>query len=384
MTTSRPPLLKIRLLAMFLGFAVLPILLIALLEAFSSFFLLALALGRQDQDASLEGQGHSRYDPELGWVSVPNTSTPNMFGPKVQLRIDSQGFRETGNPGGQRASARLRVVCSGDSFTFGDGVADHRTWCAFLGAMDSGLATVNMGQSGYGVDQSYLLYKRDARRLDHGIHLFAYITNDFLRMQHSSTFGAAKPMLTIRNDSLVVQNTPVPRRESRPRWYWTAVLVRNNLRLARFLLWARDSVFQGHGMQQGSLSGEWTDEDSLTWMKVRRITGDLAGINRIKGSTLILVHLPVIEDYWTPQSDPWRERAKVASRRGEFVFLDLVQEFRQLPADSAEQMFIGHRFSGYPDASGHYTVSGNQWVASQIYRRLVEIPEVAANLRRLQ
>jgi len=372
-----PPSARLRLIALFVGVVVVPLILIALLEASSSFILLSLAFRRSYQGREFPlFRRHAQYDAELGWVSVPNTSIPNMYGRDVGLRIDSQGFRETPNPS---SPARLRVVCSGDSFTFGEGVADDRTWCARLAAMDSGLATVNMGQTGYGVDQAYLWYKRDGRQLEHEIHLFTYITNDFRRMQLSSFSGYAKPVLAIQNDSLLLKNTPVPRSKTRSSWYSAALVVRQELRIAQLFLWVRDSVFHGHGIQRGSLSGDWTEEDSLTWVKVRRITGDLARINRMRGRTLILVHLPVIEDYWSRESDPWRNRAQAVSGEGEFVFVDLVRELRKLPADSVDQMFIGHG-----DARGHYSVVGNEWVAKQVYRRLLEIPAATAKLGRLR
>jgi hypothetical protein len=371
---------KIRLLALLLLGVCLPILLVALLEGFSSFLLLFLALGQGDQTGERLGRRYTRYDAELGWTSAPNFTVPDMYGPGTRLQIDSRGFRETRTTAATPSPPRLRVTCSGDSFTFGFGVADDRTWCARLAAIDPRLATVNMGQSGYGMDQAYLWYKRDGVRLDQEVHLFTYITNDFIRMESSSVYGYAKPVLVLQDDSLTIGNVPVPRSEGRARLYWTAVLMRNQLRLAQLLLWVRDSVYHGHGVQQGDLSGKWTTEDSLTWHKVQRLVGDLSRINGMKGSTLILVHLPVLEDYWTAQSDPWRERARAAAADGEFTFVDLVQEFRQLPGDSVQQMFIGPRFPGYPNTAGHYSVAGNEWVAERIHQRLLEIPAVAARL----
>jgi hypothetical protein len=96
----------------------------------------------------------------------------------------------------------------------------------------------------------------------------------------------------------------------------------------------------------------------------------------------VLVHLPGIQDYWTPQANPWRERMRAAAAGGAFVFVDLVDALRRLPADSAEQMFIGYHVPGYADGSGHYTVTGNAWVAEQLHRRLLEIPSFAAKLDR--
>jgi hypothetical protein len=273
-------------------------------------------------------------------------------------------------------------VCSGDSFTLGVGVADDRTWCAMLESLAPGLATVNMGQNGYGVDQVYLWYKRDGAKLAHDVQLFAYITDDFRRMQFTTAYGSAKPRLELRNDSLVTTNIPVPPYDANRRQYWMRVVVRNELRLVRLAHWVRDSVFHGHGIQRGSTSGDWTAQDSLTWMTVRRVVDDLVQINDAKGSTLLLVHLPVFQEYWTQEADPWRNRMRASAAGEPFVFVDLVEALRRLPADSAEQMFIGFNIPGYADGFGHFSVAGNAWVAEQLHRRLLEIPSFAAKLGR--
>ncbi|MEW5957872.1 MAG: hypothetical protein AB1801_09130, partial [Chloroflexota bacterium] len=36
---------------------------------------------------------HTRYDPELGWMNIPNTTIENMYGPGLSVRINAQGFR---------------------------------------------------------------------------------------------------------------------------------------------------------------------------------------------------------------------------------------------------------------------------------------------------
>ena len=105
-----------------------------------------------------------------------------------------------------------RAVCSGDSFTYGYGVGNDQTWCARLAAINLCLDTVNLGQGGYGVDQAYLRYRRDAGTLDHDLHLFAFISSDFTRMRSDSFRGYGKPVLKLEDGALVVTNVPVPRR----------------------------------------------------------------------------------------------------------------------------------------------------------------------------
>ena len=107
---------------------------------------------------------------------------------------------------------------------------------------------------------------------------------------------------------------------------------------------------------------------------------DLVRINEAKGSILVLVHLPVFHEYWAPEPDPWRSRMRAHAAGGAFVFVDMVEALRRLPADSAEQMFIGFSVPGYANGFGHLSVAGNAWVAGQLHRRLREIPSFAGKL----
>jgi len=72
---------------------------------------------------------YTRYDPELGWASTPGVRLPNFFGPGIGITINSQGLR--GQDTAIEASG-FRIVCSGDSFTFGYGVDDEHAWCSLL------------------------------------------------------------------------------------------------------------------------------------------------------------------------------------------------------------------------------------------------------------
>ena len=104
-----------------------------------------------------------------------------------------------------------RIVCSGDSFTLGYGVDDEQTWCARLEAREPRFETINMGQGGYGIDQAYLWYRRDAAMLDHHVQVFAFISADFGRLLSDRFQGYGKPVLRMKQGALVLENTPVPR-----------------------------------------------------------------------------------------------------------------------------------------------------------------------------
>src|SRR5271165_3353648 len=154
---------------------------------------------------------YTEYDRDLGWVNLPNVYLPNMYGRGKYLKTNSQRFRNNEDFSLQVPQGKTRIICSGDSFTLGYGVDNDHTWPQLLATRTPNIETVNMGQGGYGADQAYLWYKRDAAELDHNILILALIAPDLYRMQHSSFNEYGKPVLTLQNDHLVTTNVPVPR-----------------------------------------------------------------------------------------------------------------------------------------------------------------------------
>ena len=78
------------------------------------------------------------------------------------------------------------------------------TWCDQLATRDPRVEPVNLGQGGYGADQAYLRYLRDTKTLDHQVQLFAFIDDDFKRMQSSTFLGIDKPVLMLDNGYLTM------------------------------------------------------------------------------------------------------------------------------------------------------------------------------------
>ena len=71
---------------------------------------------------------HTEYDAELGWVSVPGHAVPDIYGPGRSITINRQSFRNKREFPERAPAGKLRVICSGDSFTLGYGVDDDATW----------------------------------------------------------------------------------------------------------------------------------------------------------------------------------------------------------------------------------------------------------------
>jgi hypothetical protein len=315
----------------------------------------------------------TEYDTLLGWANRPGLYLPDHFGPGKHVRINAHGFRgpDLVMP---ESPFRVRVVCSGDSFTYGDKVGDDDTWCARLASQSPALEVVNMGQRGYGMDQSYLWFRRDGIPLRPDVHLFTFIWDDFTRMQVKRFWGASKPVLRLVGDELQVDNVPVPRASSQVP------------RLARF---GRDVWAALHGLRAYDLAQSFRERmagpagiqaprDSMTWQIAARILRDLAATHKRNGTVFLVVHLAERVD--TPGAEgsaatapEWQSRLRSGSERFGYQFLDLQEQLKQLPPDSQKALFI-------PPADPHYSEEGHAWVAERLYEYLAAHPALQARL----
>src|SRR5436190_5384291 len=76
-----------------------------------------------------EAAPYSEYDPGLGWIAKPNVSIPDFWKKGVVVRTNGHRFRATYDIQPSVAPGKTRVICSGDSFTFGYSVNNIDTLC---------------------------------------------------------------------------------------------------------------------------------------------------------------------------------------------------------------------------------------------------------------
>jgi len=127
---------------------------------------------------------------------LPRPLSLAILGEGRSVSINSQGFRSRSEYSKTIPEGKIRIVCSGDSYTFGKPVGNDSTWTHRLSVLNPKYETVNMGVDGYGIDQTYLLFKRNMNLLDYDIHLFCFIFHDFKRMRMDRFVGYSKPYLT--------------------------------------------------------------------------------------------------------------------------------------------------------------------------------------------
>jgi hypothetical protein len=317
----------------------------------------------------------TQYDPQLGWVSLPNIYLPNIFGPGIYVRTNSQRFRSSTDFTPTVPPGKTRIICSGDSFTFGYGVDNNHAWPQSLAALAPNVQSVNMGQGGYGADQAYLWYKRDGAALDHGIQILAVISPDLYRMQNSDFNGYGKPVLAVQDDRLVTNNVPVPRSME----MWSPRLARTQKALSNLSITrAIRGVF---GLKTtGAVTETQKERNGETAKVVAYMLDDLISTNRARNSVFVLVYLPVRMEFTESVGGSWRKfLAEYARQRG-VLFIDLVDDFRRLPPDEFDKLFFAWGSVYFPGAADHYTEAGNAFVADRIYRGLLANPETAAKL----
>jgi hypothetical protein len=315
---------------------------------------------------------HTQYDEQLGWVNIPNKFVKDMYGPGIYLRTNSQGFRSGRDFPVSVPKDKVRIVCSGDSFTLGWGVDNDHTWCQGLTAIDGRLETVNMGQGGYGIDQAYLWYLRDGAQLEHQVHIFAMIRFDVDRAGYERFMVYGKPLLKLENGNIVVHNTPVPRRSFMVPWLMEnldAIQRLNSIQLIagglRRLHLTRPSSPRGYDI-------------GATRELMLRIFEDLFQVNKRNNRVFVVVYLPTLSDLSDDnQSDALREYLRLNLSSRQINFIDLVDDLKGLTYAQIRRFYISNRTSPFPPNWGHYTSQGNEYIAGVLYRKLAAIREVA-------
>jgi hypothetical protein len=170
-----------------------------------------------------------RYDSELGWAPIPNSSSVVTNARTIHAKHNSLGLRDEEFS----LDARPTILFLGDSFVWGlDAEADER-FTDLLKPKIPDYKILAAGVSGYGTDQEYLLLKRLWAKVEPAAVVLIFCTqND--RLDNSTNIryeGYQKPYFETASDgALVLSGQPVP--ISRLQYIKEIWLVRN-LWLAR-------------------------------------------------------------------------------------------------------------------------------------------------------
>ncbi len=305
---------------------------------------------------------HTEYDSLLGWINKPNISIDHMYGPNVYLKTNSQRFRNNNDFTIMVPKGKIRVICSGASFTLGYGVDNAHTWCDLLELIDPRIQSVNMGQGGYGIGQSYLWYKRDGARLDHNIHVFAIVSAAFTRMMTKKFLGTPKPLLRTKNGKIFVENIPISKLSSH--------------KIFKYLKFF--NIFRLVSETRGVNFADTLDKPAI-YMEgegeelVGTIFESLKKINTTKNSKLVLVHLPTEKEYQNTNNDRLYEFVRHEAEKRGILYLNLVREIRRVSSSEMIKFFFQKDIKGFDQSKGHFTPMGNFFIAKKISKALAGI-----------
>lgn len=143
----------------------------------------------------------NRDDPELGWVPTPGCAKP-------LYHHDADGFRVVPSLSGEPLEGPPLLI-TGDSYAYGEEVADGETWAAYLQTL-IGARTINAGVPGYGLDQIVLRSERLAASLAPAVLVVTFIPDDIERNEMGRLWGGEKPYFELIGDRLELRRVPVP------------------------------------------------------------------------------------------------------------------------------------------------------------------------------
>ena len=126
---------------------------------------------RKGVNLVLEGNSPSLFDVDVGWVPRPD------FEWKMH-KIGPQGIRGTKVYPETPADPEKRILCIGDSFTFGYEVEDDEAYPAVAEQLVPGTEWINLGICGGGLTQSYLHYKKNGTKFGGKYVVIGFMTNN--------------------------------------------------------------------------------------------------------------------------------------------------------------------------------------------------------------
>jgi hypothetical protein len=186
---------------------------VALLVALATLAAIEIALRLADLRILREGSSERsltyRYDAELGWAPVPNSSSIVTTARTIHARHNSLGFRDIEFV----RDARPRMLFIGDSFVWGVDAEPGERFTDLLRSRISKFAIVNAGVSGYGTDQEFLLLQRIWDSIEPSVVVLIFCTdNDRLDNGTNIRYdGYQKPYFAPGSDgALVLRGQPVP------------------------------------------------------------------------------------------------------------------------------------------------------------------------------
>jgi lysophospholipase L1-like esterase len=150
-----------------------------------------------------------RYDAELGWFPREGEARTFVGSRTIHVRHNAAGFRDAEHG----AKTRPRLALLGDSFVWGYDAEAEERFGERLQARLPAWEVLNLGVSGYGTDQEYLLARRVLPDLRPDVVVLFFSLNDSRDNRTNFRYGAYYKPYFERDETgrLALRGVPVPR-----------------------------------------------------------------------------------------------------------------------------------------------------------------------------
>jgi hypothetical protein len=149
-----------------------------------------------------------RFDSELGWFPIQNSTCQFQDERLITIKNNADGFRDATHG----LKSKKRIAFLGDSFVWGYDVEQSERFTEKLQRLKPDWEILNLGVSGYGTDQEYLVLQKWFGRYQPDILVLVFSDNDVeentLNIVHG---GYYKPYFEEIERRLVERGVPVPK-----------------------------------------------------------------------------------------------------------------------------------------------------------------------------
>ena len=350
------------------------------------------------------------FDPELGWVRKPNTSKKEIGKEGLsEYHIDKRGSRKS--PGHERWP--IKIGCHGDSFTFARQVNDNETWEWHLSELTK-TKVLNFGVGNYGLDQSLLRLKREYLKNKTKIVIIGVVPSTIVRVlcmwKHYNEFGntfAFKPMFKLKDNRLMLVKNIIDSKKKffklneylnyfrKNDYFYKSKFREEMIRLPCLISILSHPVrnFKLIGLILWSMISEKEkDKEMQVYDTPMKVIMDINFKLRYKlfkkNKYALKLMVKLVEEFidYSKKQDfvpiflfmPQKDDLLFIKKKKDYYYINFINAIKDkiftidLTKDLLNIDNLDYLYSDDTKYGGHYSKTGNKWVADIIYREMKE------------
>lgn len=286
------------------------------------------------------------YDPEIGFVPTPNSSTTRTDGPTLSYHVytDRRGARVS-HPGDQ-SSEKLDMLFIGDSFTWGHGVENDDTYAALV-PRRLHLSSANIAMASYGTTQALQMLRRNLDSRPRFV-IYPIISQHWLRNVSACAPTYYPFCFDVSSVALRAAGAPEIRPPATNGVRRTTLHIQyeeKGLPPAQWFVHGADVVL---GRVLSRVAESKVSDPRLQRIAMEFLLSEMVKTTRAIGASLVLVFIPTGE-----QMLPAPAQLPRLSQQLGFRFLDVTQSMR---ANKAASLYLP---DGHPAKAGHALIAQN-------------------------